>query len=106
MNFQALMAYVLLGVMEVYKKVPFQDAVNPDKIAGQVSLWHLLYNYMFMSDGHCLFVEIHWRSPILDVKVIIPNMPKTNKTCWREITRTHWPFSSTICNNIMYQWSY
>lgn len=79
-NFNASMtSNVLTGVVKLDKYFSFQDAANPDKEAGQVSLRHLLYNYVYMPDGHTLFVELHQRTPVSDVEVIIPYTPQAKE---------------------------
>jgi hypothetical protein len=73
-NFQASMtSNVLSGVDSLNKSFEYRSASDLDKVEGEVTLRHLLYKYVFMSDGHSLFVELHHRSSISDVEVIIPN---------------------------------
>lgn len=75
-NFNASMcSNVLTGVEKLDKSFTFHDATDPNREAGTVTLRHLLYNYVFMPDGHSLFVEIHQRTPVSDVEVIVPNTP-------------------------------
>jgi hypothetical protein len=77
-NFNATMtSNVLIGIEDLNKSYSFRDAADPDKVAGEVSLRHLLYNYVFLPDGHSLFVEIHHRASIADVEVIVPNTPES-----------------------------
>jgi hypothetical protein len=69
---------VLTGIEDLNKSFPFRDAADPGKVAGEVTLRHLLYNYIFLPDGHSLFVESHHCSNIADVEVIVPNTPESN----------------------------
>jgi hypothetical protein len=87
-NFNASMTSdVLTGVEKLDKAVAFQDVTDPNKDAGTVTLRHLLYNYVYsMPDGHSLFVEIHQRSAVSDVEVIIPHTPMA-KEMLEEINR-------------------
>ena len=74
-NFQASMTSdVLSGVEDLDKSFTFNDVTNQERAAGQATLRHILYNYVFMPDGHSLFVEIHRSSPVANVEVIIPNI--------------------------------
>lgn len=73
-NFQASMqSNVLTGTTSLDKEFLFYDAVDKTKVAGRVSLRHILYNYVKMQDGHSLIVEIHQASLVAEVEVIIPN---------------------------------
>jgi hypothetical protein len=59
-NFNATMtSNVLTEIEDLNKSFPFRDTADPDKVAGKVTLRHLLYNYVFLPDGRSLFVEIH-----------------------------------------------
>jgi hypothetical protein len=73
-NFQgSFTSHVLSGIDNLNKSFEYRNANEPDRVEGEVTLRHLLYKYVFMSDGHTLFVELHHRSTISDVEVIIPN---------------------------------
>jgi hypothetical protein len=86
-NFNATMtSNVLIGIEDLDKTFQFRDAADPDKVAGEVSLRHLLYNYVFLPDGHSLCVEIHHRSSIADVEAIVPNTP-ASKTMIEEMNK-------------------
>jgi hypothetical protein len=73
-NFQGSMtSNVLSGIDNLNKSFEYRSAADPERVEGEITLRHLLYKYVFMSDGHSLFVELHHRSSISDVEVIIPN---------------------------------
>jgi hypothetical protein len=78
---------VLLGVEDLDKTFTFNDVNNPGRAAGQVTLRHILYNYVFMPDGHSLIVEIHRSSPVANVEVIIPNNTQLAKDMLEEINK-------------------
>ena len=67
----------LEGVTDLDRPIPFYSASDRTKVAGTMTLRHVLYHYVKMKDGKIpLFVEIHQGSPAAGVEVVIPNTPQ------------------------------
>ena len=70
----------LEGVTDLDKPIAFYSASDKTKVAGTMTLRHVLYNYVTLMDGKIpLFVEIHQASPAAGVEVVIPNTPQATE---------------------------
>lgn len=70
----------LEGVTDLDRPIPFYAASDKTKVAGSMTLRHVLYNYVTLKDGKIpLFVEIHQASPAAGVEVVIPNTPQATE---------------------------
>jgi hypothetical protein len=67
------------GILNVDKSVNFYAVTDPTKLMGTINLRKLLYKYFKMSDGHCLFEEVHQAHPMAPVDVAVPNAEEAER---------------------------
>ena len=67
------------GIFHLDKKVSFFSASNPLQKMGDITLRWLLYRELKMSDGHCLFEELHQSAPMGAVDVAVPNCEEAER---------------------------
>ena len=67
------------GILHLDKKVDFYSVSDPLKKVGDVTLRWVLYRELKMSDGHCLFEEIHQAEPMGAVEVAVPNCEEAER---------------------------
>ena len=69
----------LVGIANLDKPVPFYSVSDRNVLAGHMTLRHVLYNYVKLTDGHALCAELHQLSPLSSVDVVIPNTPEAER---------------------------
>ena len=67
------------GIFHLDKKVDFFSVTDPTQKVGDATLRWLLYRELKMSDGHCLFEEIHQAEPMGAVDVAVPNCEEAER---------------------------
>ena len=71
----------LVGVANLNKPVSFYSVSNQTNIACHMTLQHVLYNYVKLTDGYALCAELYHLSALSSVYLVISNMPEAKRIC-------------------------
>ena len=67
------------GILGLDVPVPVYSESDPTKIVGDMTLRYVMYNYVKLLDGSSLFAEIHQENPMMDVEVVVANIPEAER---------------------------
>ena len=72
----SMTAEELLGIIDFDANETAYSVSNPTKAVATMSLFHVLYKYVKMDDGHSLIAEAHQKGHMGSVDIVIPNTPE------------------------------
>ena len=67
------------GILGLDVPVTVFSESDPTKAVGEMTLRYVMYNYVKLSDGSSLFAEIHQENPMMDVEVVVANIPEAER---------------------------
>lgn len=74
-NYHATMTYDgIRGIMDLDRKVSIKSVEDSNVVVGKLSLRDILYDHIKMDDGSPMIAEVHQRTPVSGVDVVIPNV--------------------------------